>query len=73
MERADLSTGLGVGQSEPLSQTPGAMGQASPEAEDSKARRRESPPEQSPPEEPSADTAEDEESDQHPHRIDRLA
>jgi hypothetical protein len=79
MEKADLSNSLGIGQTQPLSPTPGTTGQASSEAEEHQRRRREGPPEQSQPDEASPDPAEgtaedqDEDSNQLPHRIDRLA
>jgi hypothetical protein len=66
MERADLSSGLSVEQTVPVSEVPAVQGQASPGGGAGK------PPRRPPPEEPSAAPPE-EDRDQPQHRIDSLA
>jgi hypothetical protein len=71
VERADLSGSLGLEQTLPMAAATAAQGQAAPEGERAKPRRR------LPASEAGAESAEEgldqEESNQPPHRIDSLA
>jgi len=66
VERADLSSGLSVEQTAPVSEAPGVQGQTSPGGGEGK------PPRRPPPEEDAAAPPE-EDRDQPPHRVDSLA
>jgi hypothetical protein len=68
VERADLSSSLGLERMAPVSVAPAVQGQSSPEDGEGKPRRR--PP---PPEKASAGPAAEEGGDPPPHRVDSLA
>jgi hypothetical protein len=73
VERADLSGSLNLEQTLPVASAPAAQGQAAPEGERGKPRRRPLPSEASAAATVEGDDLNKEDPEQPPHRIDSLA